>query len=211
MGFEEIVTLIQLVLSLIGLVFVVFGWIIPYKQSIKSEQRRIEYDLAERKLRWEKELVDEQISKLYGPLSEIIEEQNTLWELIKYQLGRDYIFDKDTIKLSQLSENDRKIWVHFVDTYKIPSQNKMMEILQSNQHLIYKSEKPTCYKSFIEYVLGWELLDNQKRNDVPNYYEYYYRYNYPKEFDCYVRDTLRELQKRQGELVEMQHMPSTVF
>ncbi len=64
---------------------------------------------------------------------------------------------------------------------------------------------------FIEYVLGWELLDIQKKNGVPNYYEYYYRYNYPVEFDNYIIRTLKELQKRQGELVELQHMTSVTF
>lgn len=64
---------------------------------------------------------------------------------------------------------------------------------------------------FIEYVLGWELLDNQKKNSVPNYYEYYYRHNYPVEFDNYIIITLKELQKRQGELVELQHMSSATF
>ena len=64
---------------------------------------------------------------------------------------------------------------------------------------------------FIEYVLGWELLDIQKKNGVPNYYEYYYRYNYPVEFDNYIIRNLKELQKRQGELVELQHMTSVTF
>ncbi len=211
MSILEIATVIQLLFTFVGLVFVIFGWIIPYRQKIKFEKTQRLYEEERRRVQWEKELIDRQISNLYGPLAELIEEQNIRWALIKYQLDRDYVFSKDTITLSQLSEDDRKIWVHFVDTYKIPIQNEMVKIIRENQHLIYKSEKPTGYRVFMEYSLGWEMLDNQKRNGVPNYYEYYYRFNYPKEFDHYVFETLNQLQKRQSELIQIQNMPSTAF
>lgn len=211
MNFSDISNIIQLAFTATGLIFVVFGWIIPYRQKIRFEKKQRLYDEERERLQWEKELIDDQISKLYGPLAELIEEQRIRWELIKYQLGREYIFSKDTFKLSDLSEEDRRIWMHFVDEYKIPTQNKMIAILRSNQHLIYKSEKPTGYKAFMEYSLGWEMLDNQKRNGVPNYYEYYYRFNYPIEFDHYVLNTLKHLQQRQGELIQIQNMPSTIF
>lgn len=203
MTFDEITKIVEMSFTLIGLVLVVFGWIIPYKQRVKEDKKRKEEESALKKRQWEKELVDRQISCLYGPLSELLREQNILFELILLQLGRRAVFNDDNYRLSDLSENDQKVWVHFVDTYKIPLQNKMLEIIQNNQHLLYKSEVPEVYKTFLEYVLGWELLDNQKRNGVPNYYEYYYRFNYPVQFNDYVFDTLKKLQKRQEELVSL--------
>ena len=77
---------------------------------------------------------------------------------------------------------------------------KIVEIMRDNIHLIYKSEIPTCYKVFLDYALGWELLDSQKRNNVPNFYEYHYSYNYPIEFSNYIRTTLKILQAEQYNL-----------
>lgn len=53
---------------------------------------------------------------------------------------------------------------------------------------------------YLDYTLGWELLDNQKRNKVPNFYEYNYLYNFPVDFEKYINDTLNLLLNRQAEL-----------
>lgn len=74
--------------------------------------------------------------------------------------------------------------------------------MRRNLHLIYNSEIPTCYKEFLNYSLGWELLDNQKRNNVPNYYEYHYVFNYPTEFNQYIRTTLTLLLEEQAKLIK---------
>lgn len=65
--------------------------------------------------------------------------------------------------------------------------------------------------AFQSYALGWELLDNQKREGVPNYYEYYSRINFPREFKNYIEETLKILLKIQAELLQMNEYPSTAF
>lgn len=55
---------------------------------------------------------------------------------------------------------------------------------------------------FLDYALGWEMLDNQKRNRVQNYYEYHYVFNYPLEFNHYIRSTLTLLLQEQSKLIE---------
>lgn len=106
------------------------------------------------------------------------------------------------MSFSDLPENEQAIWKHYVDTYKIPMQIKIVEIMRNNLHLIYNSEIPTCYKEFLDYALGWEMLDNQKRNGVQNYYEYHYVFNYPLEFNHYIRSTLTLLLQEQSKLIE---------
>lgn len=211
MEFDLIIRVVELIFTFIGLIFVVFGWIIPYRQSLKAENDRREYEKDLLKRQWEKELVDKQISEFYGPISEIIREQDILFSLILYQLGRDHVFKSGNYSLSDLSENDQKVWVHYVDNYKIPTQMKIVKVIRNNQHLIYKSEVPTCFNTFLEYALGWELLDNQAKNGVPNYYEYYYSYNYPREFDRYIINTLKTLLAIQAELIDSEKYHSTAF
>lgn len=101
-----------------------------------------------------------------------------------------------------MPENEQKIWMHYVDTYKIPNQMKMVEILRNNTHLMYDSVIPNCVYTFLDYVLGWELVDNQSRNGVKNYYEYQYSYNYPKEFNRYIQNTLSILLEEQAKLTK---------
>ena len=201
--FGEIIKIIELSLTIIGLLFVIFGWIIPHKQSVKTIYQHQEFEKRILCAQWEKELLDKQISEFYGPIAELLREQDLRMSLIVYQLGRDVIFHEGQGRISALTENDQKIWMHFIDTYSIPIQARILDIIQNNQHLIYKSEMPECFKSYMEYVLGWELLDNQKRNNVPNNYEYYYAYNYPAAFNHYIEKTLMILLKRQEELMKI--------
>lgn len=211
MNFDQVVKVIELLLSFVGLLFVVFGWIIPYRQNIRIEDSRKKNEIVFRQKQWEKEQIDKQIAEFYGPISALLQEQNILFERILYTFGRRHVFSKDQTSLSDLPEDEQKIWAHYVDTYKIPLNNRIIEIIQSKKHLIYKSEIPTCFDVYLDYALGWELLDNQKRHGVPNYYEYYYCYNFPKEFSVYINNTLRVLLKRQAELIGETTTEHTAF
>lgn len=198
---EIIFKIIEISIAFIGLVLVIFGWIVPHRNSIKSEKTRIQNDKELESIRWKKELIDKQISNLYGPMYALIIEGDVSFSRILYQLGRRCVIPRDK-SFSDLPEDEQKIWKHYVDTYKIENQMKMVKIMRNNLHLIYNSEIPTCYKEFLDYSLGWEMLDNQKRNGVPNYYEYHYVFNYPTEFNHYIRTTLQTLLEEQGKLLK---------
>lgn len=198
---EIIFKIIDIAIAVIGLILVIFGWIIPYRHSIKAEKLRIDNEKELERIHWKKDLIDRQISELYGPIYALIIEGDVSFSRILYQLGRNCVIPKDK-SFSDLPEEEQKIWKHYVDTYKIKNQMKMVEIMINNLHLIYNSELPTCYKEFLDYSLGWELLDNQKRQGVPNYYEYHYVFNYPTEFNHYIRITLEHLLKEQAKLIK---------
>lgn len=198
----EVYRLIEVIIASIGLILVVFGWIIPYRQDRNKLKLQNEQELDMEKIKWRKEQIDRQISQLYGPIYALIIEGDVLFARILYQLGRRYVIGKD-ISFNDLPEDEKSIWSHYVDNYKIPTQLKMAEILRANIHLIYNSEVPTCYRQFLDYSLGWELLDNQKRNGVPNFYEYHYSYNYPQEFNYYIKNTLETLLGEQAKLIEL--------
>lgn len=211
MTFDQVIDLVGLAFTAIGLLFVIFGWIIPYRQNIKIEEGRKKAEIAFRQKQWEKEQIDRQISEFYGPISALLQEQDIVFERILYMIGRRYIFGKNQTSLSDLPENEQKIWTHYVDTYKIPLNNKIVEIIRCKKHLVFKSEIPTCFKAYLDYTLGWELLDNQKRNAVPNYYEYYYSFNYPVEFTHYINETLKALLKKQSDLIGETQKDSTAY
>lgn len=208
---EIILQIVELFFTFIGLVFVIFGWIIPHMQNEKDEKKRRHYEEDIKQRQWKKELIDQQISKFYGPISAILKEQDIRFSLIQYQMGKTYIFNKEQYKLADLTEEEQKIWMHYVDTYVLPTNQHILSILENNQHLIYKSEIPTSLGQFQNYAIGWELLDNQRRGGVPNYYEYYYKTNFPREFQNYIEETLKILFKIQSELLQLDEYVSTAF
>ena len=202
MNTESIFKIPELGIDIIGLFLVIFGWIIPYRQSIKSQKREKEYSVEFQKNVWKKELIDKQISLFYGPISSLLMEDRLRFSFILYEMGRSHVFKSEQYKLADLSEEDQKRWKHYVDTYLIPTHNKILEIIRQNKHLIYKSEIPNSLNKYIQFALGWEFLDNQFRNGVPNYYEYYFSYNLPVDFSDYINNTLELLLKNQSELTE---------
>lgn len=211
MKLEEIFKILELVFDAMGLLFVIFGWIIPYRQSLKNQEREKAYQLEFQKNVWKKELIDKQIALFYGPISSLLREDRIRFHFVLDEMGRSHVFESGQDKLSDLSDEDQKRWKHYVDTYKIPTQNKVLEIIQKNKHLIYKSEIPTSFNRYMSYALGWELLDNQLKNEVPNYYEYYFCYNFPSDFTAYINETLELLLKIQSELTGLKEYPSTAF
>ena len=58
---ELLCRIIELCLTTIGLILVVFGWIIPYKQSQMEERNKRNFEEKIIKMQWEKELVEKQI------------------------------------------------------------------------------------------------------------------------------------------------------
>lgn len=211
MDIEYYFKIIELCFSGIGLLFVIFGWIIPYRQSLKTQKREKEYNAEFQKIVWKKEFIDQQIALFYGPISSLLREDNIRFHFILDEMGRSHVFEKGKDKFSQLSDDDQKRWKHYIDTYKIPTQNKILQIIQENKHLIYKSEIPTSFNKYMNYALGWELLDNQFNNGVPNYYEYYFSYNFPSDFTKYINETLELLLKIQSELMGLKEYPSTAY
>lgn len=60
--------IIEIIIATIGLILVIFGWIIPYRNSLRIERLRQKNEQELERIRWKKEFVDKQISDLYGPL-----------------------------------------------------------------------------------------------------------------------------------------------
>lgn len=202
---------VELILNFLGLVLIIFGWIVPYRQSVKTQNKTRLNEIEFQKNMWKKELVDKQISLFYGPISALLREDNIIFHFVLDEMGRQHVFEDGHHKMSDLSQDDQKRWKHYVDYYKIPTQNKILKIIRENKHLIYKSEIPTSFDRYMKYALGWQFLDDQYRQGIPNYYEYYFVYNFPGDFTQYINETLVLLLKIQSELVGIKDYPTIAY
>lgn len=188
---------LKLILDVIGLSFVFFGLILPYRHSRKMEALRSKNEKELEQIRWKKNLIDRQIANLYGPIYALIEENEHQDTLVREHLNRNEPFSGKYREFENWPENEKQIWIHYVDTYKIKNQLEIVKILRNNMHLIYQSQTPVCITEFLGYALEWDLLSKQNKSGIPNFYEYHARRNYPDSFRRYIRSTYQELLNEQ--------------
>lgn len=93
--FDVFAKILELVISTIGLVLVVIGLILPFKQSVELNKITQESQLKQEKRAWHVQLLNDQISKYYGLISAILKEQTIIRQRIWYQIGRRTIFEKE--------------------------------------------------------------------------------------------------------------------
>ena len=120
---------LQVVIGVVGLMFVVLGWIIPYRQNLKEQARQRKFEEQLEIKRWKKAHVDNQIKYLYGPIQQLLCEQDMIRQFVSLEFGRNTVFDAGKDVLSDLEENEQKIWIHYVTTYVLPYQQKILNIL----------------------------------------------------------------------------------
>lgn len=197
----DIISIIEVIISIIGLLFIVVGWIIPYRQTIKLDKSNRAAQLLQTQREMKIKRIDEQLEKYYGPILALLREQSILWTRVHEQMGGGPVFESWQDKLSDLSPDKQKLWVHYVDTYKIPLQREIVNIMKTNAHLAESSVIQTAPYEFLAYVVGWELLDRQRRDGVPNYYEYHEAVNYPANFNAYIKQTFEKLKQERDKLL----------
>ena len=102
--------------------FIIIGWIIPHRQALKLERQNRDANLKQIQRELIIQRIDAQLSNYYGPILALLREQEILWNRIHDQIGSGPIFSKGQDSLSDLEPEKQKIWVHFVNTYKLPLQ-----------------------------------------------------------------------------------------
>ena len=92
--FEEYFKIAELLISVISVILVIIGLILPFRQSLRLNKENYKDELNQKKMIWRIQLIDEQISKYYGPICAILKEQTIIRKRIWYQIGRQVIFDE---------------------------------------------------------------------------------------------------------------------
>lgn len=166
-NYDLLFNIINTSLSAISVIFIIFGWVIPYKQSQKQQKDQRHYEESTRFLQYSKNRIDEQISKLYVPLYSLSMENKMQINILLKELNRNYVFAKGET-INSLNENDKLLWIDFVKNHFLPNLNRMKDILNNNLHLIFEYELPSSYQRFMKYTLklnsDLELYLNSSNN-----------------------------------------------
>lgn len=191
--YDLILNIVNTIFSGISVLFIVFGWIIPYKQSQKQQKEQRKYDEFISKKQYNKEKIDEQISKLYVPLYTLSMENKIQTNILLKKLNRKYVFAKGET-INNLTEGDLILWIDFLKNHFVPNLNHMKEILNDNIHLTYEPNLPSSYQRFLKYTLKLTTDLNLYLHD-PNidHSNSFVDENYPSDFDIYINKTLDKL------------------
>ena len=188
--YDIIFHIVDSLIALTALILVIFGWIVPAKNNARLEH-----------LKWEKDYINLQISKLYGPLSACLHNGRVIRQKVFKQLGRHFVF-KEGESISNLPAHEQALWKHYVANYKLKYLRQAVLIVQQNYHLIDKNDNYNLYEEFIKYTLIWEFTDNQYNNGIKNNYNFQYETNYPYEFEEQINTTLKFLKEKELLLIK---------
>ncbi|WJJ95304.1 hypothetical protein [Algibacter luteus] len=188
-GLKAIFMELKNLLEIIALVLVIIGWGITYWLAKKQD-----YHLELKK--WEKELLDNQLSELYGKIHGILLENDRIRNVLIEQLGRKSIFRHNI----PLSNEEEKLWLYYTENYFLPNNRKIVDLIKSNTHYLIGNEFPEIFKVYIDYAIGWELLHDQYLK-IGREYDLHARENFPLGFQKRIIKDFSELKTRQWELV----------
>jgi hypothetical protein len=178
-------------LTIIGLGIVIAGWWIT-----NTLAKRKDYQLELKK--WKKEHLDSQLSTFYGQIYGILLENDRIRVQLTKQIGRKIIFRAN----KPLTDDERKLWLFYVENYFIPNNRKIVNLIKNNSHLLNGFSFPKTFLSFIDYSVGWELLHEQyKKLNID--YPLHYPENFPREFKTEIVGMVSKLKKQQWELVSL--------
>lgn len=177
------------VIMVISLAVIMAGWLVTHYLSKKKER----YFEA---IKWQKSHLDNQLSSLYGPIYGLLLENDRHRKDIEEIFGRSIIFEGG----NPLSEEEQKIWLHYLENYYLPNNRKIVEVIKSNIHLLQGTSLPKSFINFIDYTVAFEASHKQYK-DLGRLYGFHSKMNFPVDFQKQIINEISELKKQQWNLV----------
>ncbi len=173
-----------------GVTAAVIGWWVSHYLAQKKE-RHFE------QLKWAKAFIDSQLSELYGPIYGLLLEND------RHRIDIEEIFGRSTIFVGSipLTDEEKNIWVHYLENYYLPNNRKIVEIIKEKIHLLVGDELPKSFLSFIDYAVAFEAAHKQF-NDLGKQYGFHSKTNFPIQFKSEINQEVKFLKKKQWALMK---------
>jgi hypothetical protein len=182
-----------LILALLAAIVTLAGWVINYILNGRDEQRR-------NQLQESLTYLEGQLQDLYGPLAFLIQAgQRTHQELLN-SLGRERVFEEG----KELSEDDLKTWLFWVENDVFPRNEKIKELLTNQTHLIAGGEVPQSYLDFMEHYNTWKVNHLRWQKEQVKY-AWHSSKPYPDEFGQEVLDTFERIKAEHSKTLGLRH------
>ncbi|WP_447035889.1 hypothetical protein [Streptomyces sp. DSM 118878] len=174
-----------LLAALIAAMATAAGWIINSALGSRAELRRRQ---AEAQLTH----VEQQLEQLYGPLLFLVKEGRSAWQDFCDTLGRNAVF----LNGRPLSEEEKALWLFWVDHEFMPRNEAIQRLLSSKTHLIAGDQMPDSFMEFIAHYNAWRVTHLRWKEDgVP--YSWHSKVNWPMKFEVDVIESYERLKNLQ--------------
>lgn len=140
--------------------------------------------------------LNDQLGKLYGPLYALNKASQAAWSQFRgrYRPGRPFFRGGDTP-----SEADVLAWRQWMTCVFMPINERMVEAILGNIHLVEGNEVPVSFLEFIAHVEGYRVI--RHRWELGDFTEHTSLINFPRAFEANVNEVYELLNRRQAELV----------
>jgi hypothetical protein len=130
--------------ALIGTITTVLGWFVTARQTAETHRQELALQHLQR-----------QIEEFYGPLHGLNQQTRNIYDIVSKRLpsGTDGHID-----FNRFSDTDSKIWHHFVETYFLPLNQKMRDIINTKIYLLQGEYMPQSFELFLQHEAQFESL-----------------------------------------------------
>ncbi len=148
-----------MIIGICSLCIAIIGWFVNDFLSKRKQQQYLQN-------RDQKDFVDRQLSKLYGPVYGILLENDRLIKQLQIQFDRKTVFYNGV----SLTQKEEKIWVHMLENFFLPNNRRIVNLILQNVDLLESNVFPNSFLHFIDYAVGFELLHKQDeiKTGIPN-------------------------------------------
>lgn len=198
MTFVEQLTITVIDKFVIGIFILVAGYFVSRAlKSFESKQElHREIELSQTKAALSQ--IEAQIKEIYSPLYGLIQRSAAIYKLAKRRLP----------SLTSHISNDIEgpIWTYFVETYFLPLNAQMAELIHSKIHLVEEDELPESWRLFLEHQTNFELLHKlwQEKGVKSDQVQ---GTGWPDRFDEDVRRSLNRLRKEYNDFALQLKLP----
>jgi hypothetical protein len=131
-----------------GVLIGVVGWFVSHRLTSRREETARRDNAARSHL-------EAQIEQLYGPLLGHIQYSRFVYEVATHRLAPS---PSEPIDFTKLSTNEGEIWRFFVESYFLPNNARIRDIIRAKMHLLDEGILPQSFEAFLRHEAQFEAL-----------------------------------------------------
>jgi hypothetical protein len=150
MTFNEQLTITLIDKLAIGMVVLLAGfWLNRALKDFEGKQAlRRELELSQNRAALTQ--LESQIKELYSPLYGLIQRSIEIYDVAKQKLPYS--------TSGRHNDEEAPVWRYFVETYFLPVNAQMAELIQSKIYLVEEDELPDSWKMFLDHQMQFQIL-----------------------------------------------------
>ncbi len=176
--------------AIVGGIITMLGWFANYYLARKKEVEAHQTEKSQQHL-------ERQIEELYGPLWGLVQQSKVVYDVACQRLPSI----NGNINPGEFDKQESEIWNYLKDTFFLPINIQIAELLRTKVYLVESSEIPASFKDFLSYQAQFEVLHRiwkDKRIDSTQVRGV----GWPPRFNSDVADSLGKLRNRYREQLQ---------